>query len=128
MSTADGTALIAAARQRARDTRQRAVETVRRLDAAAGETVTFIGGARAARVSRSWLYRQPDLRAEIDRIHTSGSATTATVLAVQRAPTESLRRRLEATLDENARLRTEDHQLRQHVAQRFGQERADGHT
>jgi len=127
MSTADGTALIAAARQRARDTRQRAVETVRRLDAA-GESVTFIGVARAARVSRSWLYRQPDLRAEIDRIRTSASTTTATVPAVQRASTESLRRRLEATLDENTRLRTENHQLRQQVAQHFGQERADGHT
>ena len=70
------TALVAAARQRADDTRRRAVEALRRLDAA-GEPVTFISVARAAGVSRSWLYRQGDLRAEIERLRTSGSAAPA---------------------------------------------------
>lgn len=67
--TANSSALATAAQQRAHDTRHRAVDILRRLDAA-GETVTFLSVARAARVSRSWLYRQADLRAEIDRLRT----------------------------------------------------------
>ena len=89
--------------------------------------MTFISVATAAGVSRSWLYRQADLRAEIDRLRTSVSATTI-VPSAQRASSESLRRRLEATLDEIRRLKAENHQLRQQVAQRLGQQRADGAT
>lgn len=118
-------ALVAAARQRAHDTHDRAVEALRRLDAA-GEAVTFTSVARTARVSRSWIYRQPDLRAEIDRLRTSASATTVYVPSAQRASTDSLRRRLEVTLDEIQRLKAENHQLRQQVARRFGQQRANG--
>lgn len=88
-----GTALVDAAHQRAQDTRRRAVDALRRCDAA-GETVTFTSVARAASVSRSWLYRQPDLRAEIDRLRTTGTATTATIPSAQQASTDSLRRRL----------------------------------
>jgi AraC-like DNA-binding protein len=125
MTTADSTALIAAAQQRAHDTRHRAVEALRRLDAA-GETITFISVARAAGVSRSWLYRQSDLRTEIDRLRTRGTATP--IPSAQRASTESQRRRLEATLDEIQRLKAENHQLRQQVAERYGRRRADGLT
>ena len=124
--TADHAALVGAAHQRTHDTRQRAVNALRRLDAT-GAVVTFISVARAAGVSRSWLYRQADLRAEIDRLRTSVSATTI-VPSAQRASSESLRRRLEATLDEIRRLKAENHQLRQQVAQRLGQQRADGAT
>ncbi len=122
--TANSSALATAAQQRAHDTRHRAVDTLRRLDAA-GETVTFISVARAARVSRSWLYRQADLRAEIDRLRTT-AATTTNVPSAQRASTDSLRRRLEGTLDEIKRLKAENHQLRQQLAQRLGRQRADG--
>jgi hypothetical protein len=125
--TATSSALVAAAQQRAHDTRHRAVDTLRRLDAA-GETVTFVSVARAASVSRSWLYRQADLRAEIDRLRTPGSASATVVPSAQRASTESLRRRLESTLDEIQRLKAENHQLREQVAQRFGQQPADGTT
>lgn len=127
MTTTDNTALVVAAQQRSQDTRHRAVDALRRLDAA-GETVTFTGVAQAAGVSRSWLYRQPDLCSEIDRLRTSGRATTAPVPSAQRASTDSLRRRLEATLDEVQRLKAENHQLREQVARRFGQQRADGLT
>jgi Family of unknown function (DUF6262) len=123
MTTTDSTALVVAAQQRAQNTRRRAVEALRRCDAA-GETVTFTSVARAASVSRSWLYRQPDLRAEIDRLR--GTAATATIPSAQRASTDSLRRRLEATLDEIQRLKAENHQLREELARRFGQQRADG--
>ena len=127
MTTADSTALIVAAQQRAHDTRHRAVEALRRLDAA-GETITFISVARAAGVSRSWLYRQSDLRAEIDRLRTRGTATPTPIPSAQRASTESQRRRLEGTLDEIQRLKVENHQLRQQVAERYGRRRADGLT
>jgi hypothetical protein len=127
MTTANGTALAAAAQQRAHDTRHRAVETIRRCDAA-GEPITFISIAQAAGVSRSWLYRQADLRAEIDRLRTSTTATTRPVPSAQRASTDSLRRRLEGTLDEIQRLKVENHQLREQVARRFGQQRADSLT
>jgi hypothetical protein len=126
MTAGNNTALVTAAQQRARDTRRRAVEALRRLDAA-GHTVTFTSVTRAAGVSRSWLYRQPDLCTEIHRLRTSGTVTTA-VPSAQRASTESLRRRLEATLDEIQRLKAENHQLREEVARRFGQQRVDGPT
>jgi hypothetical protein len=118
-------ALTASAQQRSHDTRHRAVEALRHLDAA-GEPVTFTSVARTAGVSRSWIYRQPDLRAEIDRLRVSCTAPTAPVPSAQRASTDSLRRRLEATLDEIQRLKVENHQLREQVAKRFGQQRADG--
>lgn len=124
--TADRTALVAAAQQRSQDTRHRAVAALRHLDAD-GSNVSFNAVANAAGVSRSWLYRQPDLRAEIDRLRNSRT-TTATVPSAQRASTDSLKRRLEDTLDEIQRLKAENHHLRQQVARRFGQERADGVT
>jgi transposase-like protein len=104
--TADNhAALHAATQQRAQDTRRRAVDALRRLDDA-GEPVTFSSVAQTAGISRSWLYRQTDLRASSDSQH----------------------RRREATLDEIQRLKTENHLLRQEIARRFGQQRADGHT
>lgn len=118
-------ALAAAAQQRTRDTRQRAVDALRHLDAA-GEPVTFTTVAMAADVSRSWLYRQADLRAEIDRLRTPGVTAAVAVPSAQRASTESLRGRLEVTLDEIQRLKVENQLLREQVARRFGQQRADG--
>ncbi|MFC4014322.1 DUF6262 family protein [Nonomuraea purpurea] len=64
---ADNTHHVAAARRRAEQTRQRAVAALRRMDAA-GQHVTFDAVARQANVSRSWLYTQDDLRAEIERL------------------------------------------------------------
>ncbi len=120
-------ALTASARQRTHDTRHRAVEALRQLDAD-GEPVTFSSVAHAAGVSRSWLYRQPDLRGEIDRLRNLAHANTAPVPSAQRASTDSLRRRLETTLGEIQRLTIENRQLREQVARRFGQQRADGLT
>ncbi len=61
--------LIAAARERAEQTHTRALLTLRRLDEA-GVAVTFEAIAREAGVSRSWLYGQADLRAEIEALRT----------------------------------------------------------
>lgn len=50
-------------------------DAVRRLHCGAGP-VTYAAVASAAHVCRSWLYRQPDLRAEIDRLRATGRSTT----------------------------------------------------
>jgi Family of unknown function (DUF6262) len=59
--------LIAAARRRAAATRKRAIAALRRMDKA-GTPVTVDALAKQAKVSRSWLYNQPDLRAEVERL------------------------------------------------------------
>ena len=65
---ADNTAhLIAAASRRHELARSKAIRAVRELDAA-GTAVTFESAARAAGVSRSWLYTQPDIRDELLRL------------------------------------------------------------
>jgi hypothetical protein len=61
--------LIIAARRRAAATRKRAVTALRRMDTT-GTPITIDAVAKQARVSRSWLYNQPDLRAEIERLRT----------------------------------------------------------
>ena len=58
--------VIAAARQRSKATKRRAIAALRVLDNT-GTQVSFDAVAREAKVSRSWLYAQPDLRAEILR-------------------------------------------------------------
>jgi hypothetical protein len=114
--------LAATARQRSQLTRRRAEEAVRQLDRA-GRPVTFVSVAREASVSRSWLYRQPQLRAEINKLRTSIPAAIP-IPTAQRASIESSRRRREAMLDEIHRLKAENRELRAEVARRLGHERA----
>jgi len=65
---ADNTAhIVAASRRRTEQTHHQAAAALRRLDTN-GTPVTFEALAREAGVSRSWLYAQPDLRAEITRL------------------------------------------------------------
>src|SRR4249919_2665523 len=59
--------LTEAARRRAQTTRRRAVAALRRMDTS-GLPVTIDALAREADVSRSWIYSQPDLRAEAARL------------------------------------------------------------
>ena len=116
--------LAAAAARRAAATRERARAALQRLDRA-GEAVTFTAVAAAANVSRSWLYRDPDLRAEITRLREAHRpATGVTLPAAQRASEASLQRRLEVTLDANRALRAENTQLREQVALALGEQRA----
>src|SRR5664280_720713 len=61
--------LTTAARQRAEQTRARAVRALRRLDET-GKSITFEAVAAEAGVSRSWLYSQQDIRAEIQALRT----------------------------------------------------------
>ena len=115
-------ALAAAARQRSDQTRQRATEALQRLHAT-GQPITFAHVARTAGVSRSWLYRQPDLRADIDRLRRVATTQAVPIPPAERGSAQSLQQRLNAALDEITRLKTDNHQLRQHLAQHLGHQR-----
>jgi len=100
--------LILAARKRRELARAKAVRALRELDRA-GTPVTFQTVARAAGVSRSWLYNQPDLRAEIQRLRQATSrATTPPIPASQR----------------NRQLAEENSRLRRQLAHALGDQRA----
>jgi Family of unknown function (DUF6262) len=116
--------LIAAARQRHELTRAKAIQAVRTLDAE-GSPVTFEAVAQAAAVSRSWLYAQPDVRAEIERLRTAYRRAPATpVPARQRSSDASLLRRLEAATQRIRQLTEENRKLREQLAQALGERRA----
>ena len=116
--------IIAAARQRSQYTRAKAIQALRNLDAA-GEPVTFESVAQKAGVSRSWLYTEPDLRAEIEQLRAARRrATTSPVPARQRTSEASLLRRLEAANDRIRQLTQENKQLREHLARALGEQRA----
>jgi hypothetical protein len=118
------TPIIAAARRRHELTRAKAIRALRELGHA-GTPVTFEAVARQAGVSRSWLYAQPDIRAQIQRLRDSGARAPARpVPARQRASEASLLARLETTLARNRQLASENQQLRQQLAYALGDRRA----
>ncbi|MFE9883203.1 DUF6262 family protein [Streptomyces sp. NPDC005784] len=116
--------IIAAARRRAAATRRRAASALRRMDAT-GSVITFEAVAREAGVSRSWLYDQPDLRAEIERLRARHRPVPAArpVPDRQRASEASLLRRLEAATERNRQLEAENRELRQSLALALGEQR-----
>jgi Family of unknown function (DUF6262) len=116
--------IVDAARRRSAYTRAKAIQALRTLDAA-GDPVTFETVANQAGVSRSWLYAQPDLRAEIEQLRTAHRRAPASpVPARQRATDASLQRRLEAATAEIRRLRQENRELRDQLAHALGERRA----
>jgi Family of unknown function (DUF6262) len=62
--------LVKAAHARHAAATDRANQALRRLDRH-GEEISFSAVAKAALVSRSWLYRQPQLRAQIERLRST---------------------------------------------------------
>lgn len=113
--------LIAAARERADQTRRRALQALKRLDAV-GTPITFEAVAREANVSRSWLYAQPDLRAQIQtlRTHNQPASTPSPTPRRQRATDESLLRRLEAATQRIRQLEEDNRELRAALAEALG--------
>jgi Family of unknown function (DUF6262) len=113
--------IIAAARQRRELTRAKAIQALRTLDNN-GATITFESVATAANVSRSWLYAQPDIRAEIERLRAAGRRAPATSIpSRQRSSDASLLKRLEVAHDRNRKLANENEALRQQLAEVLGQ-------
>ncbi|MHB8311702.1 MAG: DUF6262 family protein [Candidatus Dormibacteria bacterium] len=120
------TSMVAAAKERHDTTRQRAVDALRHLDAA-GETVNFVAVARAAGVSRAWLYRDPPLRAEIDRFRSAQRPRRPRPVPprAERASEESLRALRASLQAELKALREENRRLRDALARKLGGQRAD---
>jgi|SRR4051794_21525200 hypothetical protein len=116
--------LLAAARKRSSQTRRRAEAAIASITDA-GTPVTFDAVAREASVSRSWLYAQPDLRAEIDRLRQRMPPRTSPAAPPeqQRASDTSLLRRLEAATDRIRRLEKDNRDLKNALAQALGQNR-----
>jgi hypothetical protein len=91
-----------------------------------GDPISFDAVARKARVSRSWLYTQPEIRAEIERLRTRHSPRPPVppVPDRQRASDTSLLRRLDTATERIRVLEKENQQLRQALALALGEQRA----
>jgi hypothetical protein len=128
---ADNSAHLAiSARRRHETTRAKAIQAIRELDTN-GTRISFDAIARHARISRSWLYTQPDIRAEITRLREAQPPSPTAEPALpqrQRASDTSHARRLEIALTRNRDLSTENQRLRGQLARAFGQLRAAGVT
>lgn len=88
-----------------------------------GEAITFQSVARRAGVSRQWLYEQPELRNEIERLRAAGANQSAGSALAGRASDASLKQRLKTLSEENQRLRAENRTLKQELAIAYGQQR-----
>jgi hypothetical protein len=117
--------LSEAAARRHELTRARTVQALRELDRS-GAPVTFAGVGRAAGVSRSWLYTQPDISSQIRRLRqeTNGAGSAGAVPVAQRATDASLRARLAAALHRNKQLADENARLRRQLARALGDQRS----
>lgn len=126
MPSADNhAALAASARRRAEQARARAERAL----AAAGRTgspVTAAGLAKAAGVSRSWLYTQPDLVAAIRQLQQRRPAPERT--GPQPATVTSLRQRLDTALARIRQLRTDNADLVRQLEAAHGEIRRLRHT
>ena len=112
-----------AARTRHETTLNRAENAVQRL-VKRGEAITYRRVAETAGVSRSWLYRQPALRREIDRLRASTANRPGRLPAAERATVDSLRQQLRTYREETTRLRSENQELRDQLARHLGAARA----
>jgi hypothetical protein len=124
MAAADNSRFLAqAAAERHEATITRAHDAIEELDRS-GHTVTFCAVAEAANVSRSWLYRHPDIRDLITRLRSRRPRSVTTPPAAQQATVESLRQRLHTTRAEITSLRAENAALRDQLARQLGEQRA----
>jgi hypothetical protein len=74
-------------------------------------------------VSRQFLYTEPELRAQIERLRNEPAPAAAHPSSGERASDESIRTRLRVALDENKRLRDEIAELRDELALTHGRAR-----
>jgi negative regulator of sigma E activity len=117
--------LSQAAARRHELTRAKAIQVLRELDRA-GAPVTFAAVASAARISRSWLYTQPDISDQIRRLRekANGAGSAGAIPASQRATDASLRARLTAALARNQQLTDQNTQLRRQLARALDEQRS----
>jgi hypothetical protein len=110
--------------------RARHEQTLQRAQAALaamtsdGTAVTVARLAAEAGVSRAWIYTQPGLRDQAERMQRGHAPGPPARQAGSRASDESLRRRLELAHQKITQLRAENQQLRHDLAAAHGQLRA----
>lgn len=112
-----------AARARHEATVTRAMQALQGM-ATGNEPITFRRVATSAGVSRSWLYREPQVRAEIERLRRSPQRSRPTGRPAQRASADSLRQQLHVYRSEIARLQDENRSLKDQLARQLGVSRA----
>ena len=115
--------LTEAAERRSELAVERARRAIRRLDKA-GEPISFPAVARAASVSRQFLYSHDQVRGEIERLRAAHLDTAGAIPPAQRASEASQKARNQKLLDENRRLRTEVAGLGEELAGAWGELRA----
>ena len=115
--------LASAARRRHEETRRKAVEAIRSIDGT-GEPVSFAAVARAAGISRAWLYNDEAIRAEIVTLRERTTSSTPARPTAERASDRSLHQLVSALRAREAELRRENQLLREALARKFGEERA----
>lgn len=120
-------ALRQAAQARHEQTLHRAETALSNL-ARRSQPITVRGVADAAHVSRSWIYQQPRLLAEISRLRQPRPARQPGVPASQKATPHSLRQQLHAYREEITRLRAEITSLRDQLARQLGTARTTAIT
>lgn len=101
---------------------RRTREAIDALDRS-GAPLSFAAVARAAGVSKGWLYSQAELREVITKTRSDRPDALPAVPLSERATTASLRERVETLRSEVGRLREENAILREQLARRLGEER-----
>ncbi len=118
--------LAAATRRRSMATHKRAVAALHRMDTA-GTPINFDAVARQAGVSRSWLYSNPEVRAEIVRLrHRERPTAHRAVPDRQRATDPSWKRRLELATERIRHLEAVNKRLRDALSEALGEHRFRG--
>jgi Family of unknown function (DUF6262) len=121
MARADNSAFLAQANARRHEAAlaaaRHAIERLQRE----GKAVNYTVVALSAGVSRTWLYRQGQIRDLISQLRQQH--VPAAALAEQRASADSLRQRLDTARAEIARLRAENRSLREQIARQIGLQR-----
>ena len=121
MARADNSVFLAQANARRHEAAlaaaRHAIEQLQRE----GKAINYTVVALSAGVSRSWLYRQGQIRDLISQLR--HQHPTAAALTPQRASTNSLRQRLDTARAEIARLRSENRSLREQIARQLGLQR-----
>jgi hypothetical protein len=75
-------------------------------------------------VSRQWLYTEPALRQQIQRLRALASRRPGSTTSARTRSTEaSLQSRLRTALDDNRRLRSENAELNAELALAYGRQR-----
>jgi Family of unknown function (DUF6262) len=116
--------ILREAAQARHDATLRRAEATLRTVVRHGAPITFRGFADAAGVSRSWLYRQPQLREQIEQLRQQQTSKGPTVPPAERATADSLRQQIHAYREEITRLTKENQALYEQLARRLGAARA----